>query len=89
MRSVHVVQRRPLFIPFRLRCLLALAWLAHNTFLGSPIPKIVPPFIPCRRRAMVLAHWLGSTGYADGNLKGLLCMRVDLPKIVPPFILRR
>ena len=26
---------------------------------------------------------------AYGNPKGLFCLRVDLPKIVPPFILRR
>ena len=39
---------------------------------------------------MVLAHCTGSTWDADGNIKGLrLRMRVDLPKIVPPFILQR
>ena len=77
MRFFNLLKTLP---PF---CFLALAWLAHNTFLRSPGPKIVPPFI--RRRAMVLAHWLGSSGYADGNLKGLLCMRVDLPKDRAPF----
>ena len=50
-----MVQRRPLFIPFRLRCLLAFAWLAHKTFPGSPMPKIVPPFIRCRIQHVILA----------------------------------
>ena len=39
---------------------------------------------------MVHVHWTGSTWDADGNIKGLrIRMPVDLPKIVPPFILRR
>ena len=97
MRFFNLLKKLPPFI----RCFLALAWLAHNTFLGSSgnprgfllhmrvdLPKIVPPFI--RRRACSTLQGSGFTRYvADGNLKGLLCMRVDLPKIVPPFILRR
>ena len=52
---------------------------------GIPLAP-VPPFI--RRRAISINQGSGFTRYdADGNLKGLLCMRVDLPKIVPPFIL--
>jgi len=41
-------------------------------------------------RAMVLAYCTGSTGEADGNLKGFafIRLRVDLPKIVPPVIRR-
>ena len=82
MRSVHEVQRRLLFIPCR--CFLALAWLAHNTFLRSPGPKIVPPFI--RRRACFTLQGSGLIRVdADGNLKGLFCLRVDLPKNRAPF----
>ena len=38
---------------------------------------------------MVLAHCSGFTWDADGPIHDLrIRMRVDLPKIVPPFILR-
>ena len=81
MRFFNLLKTLP---PF---CFLALACLAHNTFLRSRGPKIVPPFI--RRRACFTLQGSGLIrGDADGNLKGLLYMRVDLPKIVPPFILR-
>ena len=86
MQTVQVVHRRPLFIPFRLRCFLALAWLAHNTFRRSPGPKIVPPFM--RRRACFTLQGAGLIrSGAVGNPKGLaLRLRV---KIVPPFMRRR
>ena len=46
--------------------------------------------MPCRRRTISINQGLGFTRDADRNIKGLrICMRVDLPKIVPPFILRR
>ena len=39
---------------------------------------------------MVINHFAGFTKDADGSIHGLrICMHVDLPKIVPPFILRR
>ena len=82
MRFFNLLKTLP---PF---CFLALAWLAHNTFLRSPLPKIVPPFI--RRRTCFTLQGSGLIRCdADGNPKGLLYMRVDLPKIVPPFIWRR
>ena len=77
-----MVQRRPLFIPFRLRCLLAFAWLAHKTFPGSPMPKIVPPFIRCRIQRVILAFsWAAERTFMGSPMR----MRVDVPKIVPPF----
>ena len=87
MRSVHDVQRRPLFIPF---CLLALAWLAHHTFLGSPLPnnmpKILPPFIRCRSQGVLLAlSWSAARTFMGSPMR----IPVDVPKIVPPFIVRR
>ena len=74
MRFFNLLKTLP---PF---CFLALAWLAHNTFLRSP------PFM--RRRACFTLQGSGLIRVvADGNPKGLFCLRVDLPKIVPPFIL--
>ena len=80
MRFFNLLKTLP---PF---CFLALAWLAHNTFLRSPGPNSVPPFI--RRRACFTLQGSGLIRVvAEGILQGLLRMRVDLPKIVPPFIL--
>ena len=82
MRFFNLLKTLP---PF---CFLALAWLAHNTFRRSPGPKIVPPFI--RRRACFTLQGAGLIrSVADGNPKGLDCLRVDLPKIVPPFMRRK
>ena len=82
MRFFNLLKTLP---PF---CFLALTWLAHNTFLRSPGPNSVPPFI--RRKACFTLQGSGLIRVdADGILKGLFCLRVDLPKIVPPFMRRR
>ena len=61
-------------------CFLALAWLAHDTFLRSP------PFI--RRRACFTLQGSGLIRVdVEGNPKGLF--RLRSLKIVPPFILLR
>ena len=57
--------------PFILRCFLALAWLAHNTFLRSPgpnnLPKM-PPFIV--RRRVKCFRIRGSTRREDVCING-------------------
>ena len=73
-----------------MRYFLALAWLAHNTFLGSPgpkvMPKILPPFSRCLSQRVILAlSWSAVRTFMGSPLR----MRVDVPKIVPPFIVRR
>ena len=80
MRFFNLLKRLP---PL---CFLALAWLAHNTFRRSPLPNSVPPFIRFfNQRSIMAFSWAAERTFMGSPMR----MRVDVPKIVPPFMRRR